>query len=146
MDSVHARGPATKVKTDPETVRASIGRFFTERLGALKAAGIGHERLIIDPGLSYFLGSNLEPSLAVMAGLGRLQARFGAAVLVSLSRKSFLRNITGRGLPDIGPASLAAELYAASQGVDYVRTHDVATLRDASLSIIPSSRARLISP
>lgn len=131
MHSVQAKGPATKVKTDPGAICTSIDRFFTERLGALQAAGIEEERLIIDPGLGYFLGSNPEPSLVVMAGLGRLEARFGAAVLVSPSRKSFLRSITGRDLPDIGPASLAAELCAASQGVDYIRTHDVAALRDA---------------
>jgi dihydropteroate synthase type 2 len=62
-----------------------------------------------------------------MAGLGRLKTRFGTAVLVSPSRKSFLRSITGRDLPDIGPASLAAELYAASQRVDYIRGAPAAT-------------------
>ena len=39
--------------------------------------------------------------------------------------------MTGRGIADTGAASLAAELYAAWQGVDYIRTHDVAALRDA---------------
>jgi dihydropteroate synthase type 2 len=131
MHSVQAEGRATKVKTDPRAIWASIDRFFTERLGALQAAGIDPERLIIDPGLGYFLGRNPEPSLTVMAGLRSLKARFGVPVLVSPSRKSFLRNITGRDLPDIGPATLAAELYAASQGVDYIRTHDIAALRDA---------------
>lgn len=65
-----------------------------------------------------------------MVGVGRLKARFGAAVLISPSRKSFLRHVAGRDLPNVGPASLAAELYAALQGVDYIRTHDVAALRD----------------
>ena len=57
--------------------------------------------------------------------------RFGLPVLVSPSRKSFLRTLTGRGIADSGPASLAAELYAAWQGTDYIRTHDVAALHDA---------------
>jgi dihydropteroate synthase type 2 len=131
MHSVQAGGPATRVKTDPATIWARIDRFFTDRLGVLQAAGIERERLIVDPGLGYFLGSNPEPSLTVLAGLARLRHRFGTAVVVSPSRKSFLRTITGRDLADIGPASLAAELYAASQGVDYIRTHDVAALRDA---------------
>jgi dihydropteroate synthase type 2 len=86
---------------------------------------------IIDPGLGYFLGSNPEPSVAVMAGLGRLKARFGVPVLASPSRKSFLRVLTGSNLACIGPASLAAELYAACQGVDFIRTHDVAAIGDA---------------
>lgn len=66
-----------------------------------------------------------------LAGIRHLKARFGLPVLVSPSRKSFLRTLTGRGIADSGPASLAAELYAAWQGADYIRTHDVASLHDA---------------
>ena len=50
-----------------------------------------------------------------------------------MSRKAFLRTLTGRALPHVGPATLAAELYAAHQGADYIRTHDVRALRDALL-------------
>lgn len=39
--------------------------------------------------------------------------------------------LTGRQLAHIGPAILAAELYAARQGVDFIRTHDVAAIGDA---------------
>lgn len=68
--------------------------------------------------------------MTAMAGLGRLKARFELPVLVSPSRKSFLRALTGTDLASIGPASLAAELYAAGQGVDFIRTHDVAAICD----------------
>jgi dihydropteroate synthase type 2 len=66
-----------------------------------------------------------------MSRLRLLEARFGTPVLVSPSRKSFLRNVTGGDLATVGRASLAAELYAASQGVDYIRTHDAGALRKA---------------
>lgn len=131
MHSVQRHGPATRVLTDPRSIWSGIERFFGERLAALEAAGISRERLIIDPGLGYFLGSNPEPSVTVIAGLGRLKARFGVPVLVSPSRKSFLRVLTGSDLARIGSASLAAELYAACQGVDFIRTHDVAAIGDA---------------
>jgi len=131
MHSVQREGPATKVSTDPEQVWAGIGEFFAGRLAALQAGGIVRQRLIIDPGLGYFLGSNPESSLVALAGIRHLKARFGLPVLVSASRKSFLRTLTGRDIADVGPASLAAELFAAWQGADYIRTHDVAALRDA---------------
>ena len=131
MHSVQRAGPATRVATDAAAVWTGIERFFAERLTALQAAGIRRERLVIDPGLGFFLGSNPEPSLAVLSGIQHLKARFGLPVLVSPSRKSFLRRLTGRDTARIGPATLAAELYAVWQGVDYVRTHDVAALRDA---------------
>jgi dihydropteroate synthase len=110
---------------------AGTGRFFAGRLAALQAAGIARDRLIIDPGLGYFLGSNPEPSLAALARIGDLKARFGVPVLVSPSRKSFLRTLTGCSIAKAGPASLAAELFAISHGADYIRTHDVAALREA---------------
>lgn len=131
MHSVQRRGSATRLLTDPETVHRGIEEFFTERLAALEAVGISRDRLVIDPGLGYFLGSGPEPSLRTLAGLEWLKARFDVPALVSPSRKSFLRTLTGTSLAGIGPATLAAELYAASHGADYLRTHDVAAIRDA---------------
>jgi dihydropteroate synthase type 2 len=131
MHSLQRTGPATRVVTDPAVIWTGASRFFTERLGALQTAGIHRDRLIIDPGLGYFLGSNPEPSLLALAGIRALKSRFGMPVLVSPSRKSFLRTLTGKGAAQAGPATLAAEIFAASQGADYIRTHDVAALRGA---------------
>lgn len=131
MHRVQAAGPATRVVTDPAAVWAGIGRFFTRRLAALQAAGVTRDRLIIDPGLGYFLGSTPEPSLAALAGIRELKQTFGIPVLVSPSRKSFLRALTGKDISQSGPATLAAEIFAAWQGADYIRTHDVAATRDA---------------
>ena len=131
MHSVQRTGPATVIPTDPALTWAGIEEFFAGRLAALQDAGVGPERMIIDPGLGYFLGSNPEPSLIALAGIRHLKTRFELPVLVSPSRKSFLRELTGRGTAGTRSATLAAELYAAWQGADYIRTHDVAALRDA---------------
>ena len=131
MHAVQAAGAATNIVTTPAAVREGIYRFFARRLDALRAAGIGSDRLIIDPGLGYFLGGTPGPSLAVLAGIRELKETFGIPVLVSPSRKSFLRAITGRDVAQSGPATLAAEIFAAWQGADYIRTHDVAAARDA---------------
>ena len=131
MHAVQEDGTATEVATDPSAVREGMYRFFARRLAALRAAGIARERLIIDPGLGYFLGSTPGPSLAALAGIRELKETFGVPVLVSPSRKSFLRALTGRDVTRSGPATLAAEIFAAWQGADYIRTHDVAAARDA---------------
>jgi dihydropteroate synthase type 2 len=131
MHAVQAAGAATRVVTDASTVRDGMCRFFARRLAALQAAGIGRDRLVIDPGLGYFLGSTPGPSLAALAGIRELKETFGVPVLVSPSRKSFLRALTGRDVTRSGPATLAAEIFAAWQGADYIRTHDVAAARDA---------------
>jgi dihydropteroate synthase type 2 len=70
-------------------------------------------------------------SLTVLREMAKLEERFGLPVLISVSRKSFLRAMTGRDVADIGPATLAAELHAVRQGAAFIRTHAPGALRDA---------------
>ena len=81
--------------------------------------------------MGLFLGSHPDASFAVLRRIADLKSAFALPVLISVSRKSFLRKLVGRAVPDIGPATLAAELYAVRQGADFIRTHDPAALRDA---------------
>lgn len=146
MHAMQDRGRAQQMSLDAATVWARTQAFFAERIKALSEAGIARERLIIDPGMGFFLSSRPEPSLRAIAGIGRLKQRFGLPVLISASRKSFLAAITGVRAPaERGPASLAAELYAAVQGADYIRTHDPVALRDALMvgAALEAERARL---
>ena len=134
MHSVQGLGPATRVAVAPEEVFDRIASFFDARIMQLETAGIARERLIIDPGMGLFLGTRREASFAVLRRLSELKARYRLPLLVSVSRKSFLRTFIDRSAPEAGPgpASLAAELYAVlTQGADYVRTHDPAALKDA---------------
>jgi dihydropteroate synthase type 2 len=131
MHAVQDRGRARRVALGADEVWRRIEAFFAERVPRLERAGIARERLILDPGMGFFLSSRPEASLRVLAGLGRLKQGFGLPVLVSVSRKSFLAALTGHDAPaKLGPASLAAELFAAVQGADFIRTHDPAALRD----------------
>ena len=131
MHSVQQAETATLVAVAPEDLPGRIDAFFAARIRALEAAGVVRGRLILDPGMGLFLGSRPEASTAVLRDLSDLRRRFGIPVMVSVSRKSFLGAITGRDVAGRGAATLAAELYAAAQGVDYIRTHDAAALRDA---------------
>jgi dihydropteroate synthase type 2 len=109
---------------------AAIEAFFADRVAALTAAGVDRSRIVLDPGMGLFLGPLPGPSLVVLQALPRLRA-FGLPLLVSVSRKSFLGALTGRGVRERGAATLAAELFAAEQGVDWIRTHEPRALRDA---------------
>lgn len=132
MHAVQQTGPARRLDLAGDEVWRRIEAFFAERIPVLERAGIARERLILDPGMGFFLSSRAEASLRALIGLPRLKARFGLPVMVSVSRKSFLAALTGRESPAArGPATLAAELYAAAHGADYIRTHDPGALRDA---------------
>jgi dihydropteroate synthase type 2 len=131
MHAVTGEGRARRVDLGPGEVWRRIEGFFAERVARLAAAGIARERLILDPGMGFFLSTRADASICVLTGLDRLKRMFGLPVMVSVSRKSFLAAITGREAPgERGATSLAAELYAAAHGADYIRTHDPGALRD----------------
>lgn len=124
-------GRADRRESDAEEVLDRVFRFFEARLEGLVGAGIAKERLILDPGMGFFLGSTPEPSVRVLQALTELKRRFGCPVLAGISRKSFLGALLGGRAPsERGPATLAAELWAAAHGADWIRTHDVAALAD----------------
>jgi len=132
MHAVQGRGRAQRMELDPDEVWDRIHYFFGKRLAALERGGVARERLILDPGMGFFLSNRPEASLRVLTGLELLKREFGLPVLISVSRKSFLRAITGRASAlDLGAATLAAEIYAAEIGADYIRTHDPGALADA---------------
>jgi dihydropteroate synthase type 2 len=128
---VQGRGRAQKIDTDPQSIVGRIADFFEARTHALMMAGVARERLILDPGMGLFVGTRPEVSLTILRRLGVLKSAFGLPILVSVSRKSFLRKLAGRTVEEIGPSSLAAELYAALHGADMIRTHEPKPLRDA---------------
>jgi dihydropteroate synthase type 2 len=110
---------------------AEITAFFADRLRVLAERGIDRERLILDPGMGFFLGGNPEPSLFVLGHLPALVA-LGRPLYVSTSRKSFIGHLVGGRPPaERLPGTLATELWALTHGAAYVRTHDVRALSDA---------------
>ena len=133
MHAVQEGARAERIRVDPKDVVDRVLAFFGRRLPALEAAGIARERLILDPGMGFFLGTDPEASFEVLRHLEALKAAFSLPVLVSVSRKSFLRKITGKAASEAGPATLAAELFAAAKGADYIRTHEPGALKDGLL-------------
>lgn len=109
-------------------VVAEVRDFLARRVAAAQAAGIAHERIVVDPGFGF--GKRLEHNLALLRHLDRL-AGLGAGVLAGLSRKSMLGEMTGRKVSQRETASVAAALLAAQNGARILRVHDVAATKDA---------------
>ena len=109
-------------------VVAEVGAFFRERIDACASAGIDSKRLLIDPGFGF--GKRLEHNLALLVNLQQFQ-RFGVPILIGVSRKSMIGELTGRGLEQRLSGSLAAALIAVERGAKIVRAHDVAATVDA---------------
>jgi dihydropteroate synthase type 2 len=130
MHMVQERGVAVRTDVPPSKIFDRVTAFFAARIAVLTEAGIAQDRIILDPGMGQFVGADPENSLILLRRLPELKARYCLPVLISVSRKGFLRKLTGQPIEKIGPATLAAELFAVKQGADIIRTHDVAALRD----------------
>ncbi|WP_407238259.1 dihydropteroate synthase [Escherichia coli] len=132
----------------PSTRRRAreIVRFFEARVSALRRSGVAADRLILDPGMGFFLSPAPETSLHVLSNLQKLKSALGLPLLVSVSRKSFLGATVGLPVKDLGPASLAAELHAIGNGADYVRTHAPEICEAQSPSRKPSRNFAVATP
>lgn len=130
MHMVQERGVAVRTEVPPAEIFDRVTGFFDARLKALTEAGIARERLILDPGMGQFVGTDPKNSLILLRRLADLKARYGLPLLVSVSRKGFLRKLVNRPVLEAGAASLAAELFAEANGADYIRTHAPGALRD----------------
>jgi dihydropteroate synthase len=127
---MHMRGePATMQQhTDYRDVVADVAAYLAERVEAVQSAGVGRQRIVVDPGIGF--GKTVEHNLALLARQRELLA-LGLPLLVGWSRKSTLGAVTGRGVGERLAASVAAALMAVERGAAIVRVHDVAATVDA---------------
>lgn len=128
---MHMQGQPADMQNDP--VYADVVRdvydALAARVDACLDAGIGPDRIAIDPGFGF--GKTFEHNLELLSGLAQFHG-LGCPVLVGLSRKSFIGVLSGEENPrDRMPGSVAAALKALAQGVQIARVHDVAETRQA---------------
>ncbi len=138
---MHMLGRPRTMQQAPQyyDVVSEVRQYLSERVAACEAAGIPRNQLLIDPGFGF--GKTLEHNLALLAGLESLQ-ELGVPVLVGISRKSMIGQITGKSVDDRLPGSLAAAVMAVERGASIIRAHDVAATVDAlefTLAVIQRS-------
>ncbi len=127
---MHMRGEPATMQQAPvyRDVVAEVRSFLAARLAELRGRGIARDQLLVDPGIGF--GKTLEDNLRLLRETRSL-AELGAPVLVGVSRKSMIGQLTGRDLAGRLAGSLAGALAAVARGAAIVRVHDVAATRDA---------------
>lgn len=130
---------------------ARVVYALRESLEHFEKCGVDQRKIVVDPGIGFpLLPQRDEPyvvrgeyrhgdeqwpwwrwDLYIIANLAKLRA-LNKPILIGVSRKSFLRKITGVESPDeVLPASLAAETIAVLNGAHVVRTHNPCETRQA---------------
>lgn len=102
---------------------AEVVRELEDRVAAAIAAGISPLRIIVDPGIGF--GKTTADNLRLIRGLSSLRS-LGMPILVGLSRKRFIGEVTGLAVGDRLAGTIAANTLAVLAGADIVRVHDVA--------------------
>lgn len=109
-------------------------------------ADISASNIAIDPSIGFFRDKGVGDfytkvsssdwaarDIEILSGLKKLKVRKSTPIVVSVSNKSFLGNITNhQNVHDRTYASIAAEVIAMMHGANIIRTHNVAATHDAA--------------
>ncbi len=127
---MHMQGQPRTMQQAPRygDLFGDIDAFFSQRIAACQAQGIPARRLLLDPGFGF--GKSLEHNYQLLGGLRHFAAH-GLPLLVGMSRKSMIGQLLARPVDERLAGSLAAALFAVSQGAAIIRVHDVRQTHDA---------------
>ncbi len=128
--AMHMQGTPRTMQDNPtyDNVVSEVFDFLRGVRDRLEAAGINRERICLDPGIGF--GKTHDHNLALLANCWRLH-ELGCPILVGPSRKDFLGHLVKDQEADRTAATIGVACALAAQGVQIVRVHDVAAVRQA---------------
>ena len=109
-----------------DNVVEEVANELGSRVAAARAAGCGE--VWADPGIGF--GKHLPHNLRLLKHLAPIRARLGVPIMVGVSRKRFIGDLTGKPATERVFGTAAAVAVAIMNGADAVRVHDVASMRD----------------
>jgi len=127
---MHMQGEPATMQENPsyQDCAGEVRDFLKARAEKALEAGVGHERIVLDPGIGF--GKLLQHNLDLLSRL-YLLIETGYPVLVGMSRKRFVGEITGKAVEERLAGSLGAACAAWANGASIFRVHDVAATKDA---------------
>ncbi|EJU51602.1 TPA: dihydropteroate synthase [Neisseria meningitidis] len=129
---MHMQGLPETMQINPkyQDVVGEVARYLKARAAECIAAGIAPQRITLDPGFGF--GKTLQHNIALMRHLPELMAETGFPLLIGVSRKRMIGELTGE--TDAAArvhGSVAAALASVARGAQIVRVHDVKATADA---------------
>jgi dihydropteroate synthase len=130
--AMHMLGSPQTMQDDPRyaDVVGEIFAYLRARRNELVAAGIDVERIALDPGIGF--GKTHQHNLTLLANTYRFH-ELGCPLVVGPSRKGFIGKVLGHKSADRTAGTIGVALSLAAQGVQVIRVHDIAPLREALL-------------
>lgn len=121
---MHMQGTPQTMQQNPQynDVVNDVKEFLAARLQSSIYAGVAKNRILLDPGFGF--GKTREHNITLLQNLESF-ADLGQPLLVGLSRKSVLGQMTGNDVNARLYASIAASVIATMKGAKILRVHDV---------------------
>ena len=104
-----------------------IVEYLTAQANRCLNAGISKEKIIIDPGIGF--GKTFEQNIEAIKNTDKL-CETGFTVLMALSRKSSIGQMTGREVHERLAGTLTADIISVQKGAKIIRVHDVSPAID----------------
>ncbi|MBR9978583.1 MAG: dihydropteroate synthase [Bacteroidetes bacterium] len=125
---MHMKGEPRTMQNNPryDNIVEDVRHFFMERIAHGRACGLS--RFILDPGIGF--GKTVTHNLTLLREL-HFFSDLDAPILVGLSRKSFIGTLSGAGVNERLPGSIAGNVIAFLNGAHILRVHDIAATRQA---------------
>ena len=123
---MHMQGIPESMQHNPEysDVTTEVVQYLQSRVDECLQAGIAPERLLLDPGFGF--GKTLQHNIDLMRDLKLWMDQSAYPVLIGVSRKTMLGQITGIDIPEERVvASVTAAIASIARGAHIVRVHDV---------------------
>ena len=135
---MHMRGTPENMQDDPQydDVVEDVYGYLAGRCDAAIEAGIEAERIAVDPGIGF--GKTTEHNLALLKAAGRFH-RLGRPLLIGHSRKGFIGRVLGDMDADRTAGTIGVALAMTAAGVQILRVHDIASIRQAIELFVASS-------
>jgi len=126
---MHRRGAPATMQAAPgyDSLFDEMLGELSERIDAATAAGIGRERILVDPGIGF--GKRPCDNLALHRHLDELRV-LGRPIVFGPSRKSFIGALTGAPPAKRAFGTAASVAAAVMNGAHVVRVHDVKEMRE----------------
>ncbi len=113
--------------TGPASVK-DMNLAFEEKLKILESNGVARENIILDPGIGF--GKSNEECIEIIKNTDKI-GDGKLPVLMALSRKRCIGQMTGRETQDRLAGTLSANLISVQKGAKIVRVHDLCETIDA---------------
>ena len=127
---MHMQGEPRTMQQDPQyrDVVSDVAAFLAERVAVCEAAGIGRERLLLDPGFGF--GKTLEHNLSLLKHLNQLES-LGLPLLVGVSRKSMIYKSLKIEPADALNGTSVLNAVALLKKANILRVHDVKEAKES---------------